>query len=187
MRLKLLGAAIAAVVMSVPASAAQFVDSYSFTADNVVRFGFGGPAPYNNISGTFTVLIDDFAKTAVLQALSLTVGPTSFDANNSAAVVSGNRLIIGEGNPTASLDLTGTREDFNISFRIADAGDGEFTYTATGFPGRSFTDSNPTITLLSRQVISAIPEPATWAMMLVGFGAVGYSMRKRTRIKYSLA
>jgi hypothetical protein len=28
-------------------------------------------------------------------------------------------------------------------------------------------------------VASAVPEPTTWAMMLVGFGAVGYSMRKR--------
>ena len=26
---------------------------------------------------------------------------------------------------------------------------------------------------------SAVPEPATWAMMLFGFGAVGYSMRSR--------
>jgi hypothetical protein len=29
------------------------------------------------------------------------------------------------------------------------------------------------------QLTSAVPEPTTWAMMLVGFGAVGYSMRKR--------
>lgn len=29
------------------------------------------------------------------------------------------------------------------------------------------------------QVASAVPEPGTWAMMLIGFGAVGYSMRKR--------
>ena len=26
-----------------------------------------------------------------------------------------------------------------------------------------------------------VPEPATWAMMLIGFGAVGYSMRRRRR------
>ena len=26
---------------------------------------------------------------------------------------------------------------------------------------------------------SAVPEPATWAMMLIGFGTVGYSMRRR--------
>jgi hypothetical protein len=28
-------------------------------------------------------------------------------------------------------------------------------------------------------VSSAVPEPTTWAMMLIGFGAVGYSMRRR--------
>jgi hypothetical protein len=27
---------------------------------------------------------------------------------------------------------------------------------------------------------SAVPEPTTWAMMLIGFGAVGYSMRRRS-------
>ena len=29
------------------------------------------------------------------------------------------------------------------------------------------------------QVGAAVPEPATWAMMLVGFGAVGFSMRRK--------
>jgi hypothetical protein len=28
-------------------------------------------------------------------------------------------------------------------------------------------------------VTSAVPEPASWAMMLIGFGAVGYSLRRR--------
>ena len=28
---------------------------------------------------------------------------------------------------------------------------------------------------------AAVPEPATWAMMLIGFGAVGYSMRRRRK------
>lgn len=28
--------------------------------------------------------------------------------------------------------------------------------------------------------IAAVPEPSTWAMMLLGFGAVGYSVRRRT-------
>jgi PEP-CTERM motif-containing protein len=27
--------------------------------------------------------------------------------------------------------------------------------------------------------VASVPEPATWAMMLIGFGAVGYSMRRR--------
>lgn len=30
-------------------------------------------------------------------------------------------------------------------------------------------------------VVSAVPEPGTWAMMLLGFGAIGFSMRRRQR------
>jgi hypothetical protein len=29
---------------------------------------------------------------------------------------------------------------------------------------------------------SAVPEPATWAMMLIGFGVVGYAMRRRSKV-----
>ncbi len=30
--------------------------------------------------------------------------------------------------------------------------------------------------------VSAVPEPGTWAMMLVGFGAIGATMRRRRRV-----
>lgn len=39
---------------------------------------------------------------------------------------------------------------------------------------------SPTGTLtISRATVAAVPEPGTWAMMLVGFGAIGASMRRR--------
>ncbi len=34
---------------------------------------------------------------------------------------------------------------------------------------------------------SAVPEPATWAMMLVGFGMVGFAMRKRSNVRTTVS
>jgi hypothetical protein len=36
------------------------------------------------------------------------------------------------------------------------------------------------------QVGGSVPEPSTWAMMLLGFGGIGYAMRRRNR-KHNLA
>ena len=35
--------------------------------------------------------------------------------------------------------------------------------------------------------VAAVPEPATWAMMLIGFGAIGFSMRRRSPILAQIA
>jgi hypothetical protein len=35
--------------------------------------------------------------------------------------------------------------------------------------------------------VAAVPEPGTWAMMLVGFGAVGMAMRRRRRVRVVFA
>ncbi len=37
------------------------------------------------------------------------------------------------------------------------------------------------------QAVSAIPEPASWAMMIIGFGAIGAAMRRRQRVRVSFA
>ena len=29
------------------------------------------------------------------------------------------------------------------------------------------------------QAVAAVPEPGTWTLMIVGFGAVGYGLRRR--------
>lgn len=61
----------------------------------------------------------------------------------------------------------------------------EFSATATGVNPASvvlaFDNGNAALIASSRASISssAVPEPATWAMMLVGFAGVGASMRRR--------
>lgn len=48
-------------------------------------------------------------------------------------------------------------------------------YQSTGLDGQGSAIGTPT------NPPPPVPEPATWAMMLLGFGAVGYSLRRRRR------
>ena len=36
---------------------------------------------------------------------------------------------------------------------------------------------------LRSAVVGSVPEPSTWAMMLIGFGAIGFSLRRGRRVK----
>ena len=66
-------------------------------------------------------------------------------------------------------------------------GAGEFDQSVTVFYLFNFATPTTSITLnqdgFSDSILvgGAIPEPATWAMMLLGFGAVGFAMRRRRR------
>lgn len=51
--------------------------------------------------------------------------------------------------------------------------------SANGIGGFSFTDFAQGNTIIDNLVASAVPEPASWAMMLLGFGAAGSALRRR--------
>ena len=61
-----------------------------------------------------------------------------------------------------------------------------FTFTATGpsqllsFLSVGTPNGLPPIAALDGVSITAVPEPATWALMLAGFGFVGFAARRRT-------
>ena len=90
----------------------------------------------------------------------------------------------------------------DVQFYVADAGGGfEVNDNTTGAPIFSLTGSQlftgtvdaPTFTLgefdftndfffgpvNEHLSITAVPEPATWAMLVLGFGVVGFAMRRR--------
>ncbi|HEV2569148.1 PEPxxWA-CTERM sorting domain-containing protein [Sphingomonas sp.] len=85
-----------------------------------------------------------------------------------------------ENGPFAPLDFNGLGARSTFRFVVADA---FFTQTTknnpNGLPGGSNT---PVFTLGNVSVPNAIPEPATWAMMLGGFGLLGAATRRRARV-----
>jgi hypothetical protein len=60
-----------------------------------------------------------------------------------------------------------------------------FTFTATGGTGSlvfaGITGAGDLNTAIDVVSVSAVPEPATWAMMMLGFGMVGYGLRSRRK------
>jgi hypothetical protein len=61
----------------------------------------------------------------------------------------------------------------------------EYNDTAGGHPGGS--GGSRWSTWISAINFAAVPEPSTWAMMIAGFGMVGFSMRRARKMNASLA
>jgi hypothetical protein len=108
-----------------------------------------------------------------------------------------------------NLDGTNSDEPFEAMVSFSVLGSTEFTNLGTVSIGsgsnfslinsegelfdavRFTAPTNKTFNLIRQvdvnaQQVAAVPEPATWAMFLMGFGAVGYSMRSR-KTTYRLA
>jgi hypothetical protein len=88
-----------------------------------------------------------------------------------------------EGGPFAPLDFNGLGARSTLGTTARDA---FFTLTTKNNPTPGGSNT-PVFTLGSVQVPAAIPEPATWAMMIGGFGLVGMASRRRTRAAVTYA
>ena len=102
--------------------------------------------------------------------------------------ISGDQFAIsdfGSAIGTTSAPTTGSSCGSDISACLANASMSKGTFSlAAG--SHSITGTLPTSVgagagffIVRGSDIAAVPEPATWAMMLVGFGAMGVSMRRR--------
>lgn len=63
--------------------------------------------------------------------------------------------------------------------------DGAFSNPGTYFSLGGIDGAKAKLVVSSSNT-AAVPEPATWAMMLAGFAAVGFAMRRRTRMERDL-
>jgi hypothetical protein len=79
-----------------------------------------------------------------------------------------------QGIVTSGLNNGSVFIDFDNSLRSFTSAAGDFTFQVNDVS----VSSNSAIQILSGQ-IQAVPEPATWAMMLLGFGGIGMAMRRR--------
>lgn len=158
--------ALATSVLVSPAMAVPVVtvpdQSYTFTA------AFGAGSPYAALNGTATFN----PNTNVYDAFALNVNGTSFNltnTTNSSGNIQSNPF--GAQYGVNSFSLT-AYENFTKTALVGTS----FNY---GFSPTAYYSA--TSLIFSPALAPAVPEPATWAMMILGMGAVGFAMRSAKR------
>jgi hypothetical protein len=163
-------AAAAAAFIAVPAEAT--VTTTYFSLDDPI---------FHSASGTFAL---DFDGTNYsLSALDLTVGPLHFDPSN-AGVAAGSptELFLGGdacGVTVISENIGCFTDDFMFAFDpTSTLQDPQIEYQLAGVETRSFAN----VVLTEVAAPAGVPEPSTWAMILLGFGAIGTAMRRKRKV-----
>lgn len=193
------GVATAAAILSVAgaASAATFIDTW--TVNNVTGAisvvigdtGLNVPGGSSSSQGVSTQAItvdshdstrDDFTDTFNFTLPTGTVGSsvTSSDTNN--ALVFSNFTFNGVkgmiGPTPAGLPSAGITAQF-----VTAGGKQELIITGSGGPAASY---GGTVNFAPR-LAGGVPEPASWALMIVGFGSAGALLRRRRRGLFATA
>ena len=142
--------------------------SFDLNTDSHGHIGLGG-YPTNNLgSFSLTSAPQDYAGELfdLLVTFTLPTGtspnPTTLQATLTGQIVDSNS--------------GGVTIDFNNNWMLFNSDAGPFLFSVNDVS----VAPDGLIQVLSGQ-IQAVPEPATWAMMLLGFGGIGMAMRRRRR------
>jgi hypothetical protein len=173
MRVSIVAAASMTCLLASSADATLITKSYS-----VVAIFTSGPFP--TVTADYTVTFDPTAtvSNAALDSLLITGGGASFAVPAGFFTFASSSLGIGgliNGTNSAS---SGTN-DFLISFSISPEGD---VTSRAGSASYSTADSRSLFnasSVTARDVTATVPEPASWAMFIGGFGLIGGMMRRR--------
>jgi hypothetical protein len=154
---------------------------------NLINTNFNGNA---TVTGTFTspeALNMGASGQAVVTAVDGVINNLTYNLLNGLSFTTATFNLIGTGNVTIDGFVFGF-DSTGDAFTRAISGNGQNFSGITGTAGERFTGFSLTangltsfeqLRLAGVQQVASVPEPATWALMLMGFGAVGFSMRRR--------
>jgi hypothetical protein len=184
--MKLIGVAIAAASVALATASPAYagkstknvltaVDDCSMVCDGPTTVGTETTIGFTEAglaNPTFTEWLTFTNDLAGVYALTLDTSSSGIDFTSA--------ILTGPGGPYELMEEfdNGISEFWNLSSLFLEAG--TYTLTING-ENRSTGSLGGTVT------INAVPEPGTWAMMLLGFGAAGFAMRRRRNALPQLA
>jgi hypothetical protein len=186
------------------AQASTVTETYTFTLDNFVDIVGSSPPPITSVSGSFTLTFDPTVavsdQTTGITVNSLTSGivtdsPIGFSVFLPASP--GDPLYISIGDIFGGTNyIYGNRNEFVLFLRFPDPSNldnaelnvcnapgftcGNYTGTETVYTSGYGQAGTGSIWFATVQTITpAVPEPSSWAMMILGFAGVGFMTYRR--------
>jgi hypothetical protein len=160
--------AAATLAMASAANASITLDTCSMTCTGPASDGSDTTIGYSEAGLTSPTFVESLTLTNTLD------GFYSISLNTSSASVDFTSAVLSNGTdnyPLSFLLTSGPNEFWGLDTTFIAAG--QYTLSING-------NNNATGVLAGTVTISdAVPEPATWAMMLLGFGAIGWQLRRR--------
>jgi hypothetical protein len=150
----------AAITVTNSSGVSAPVNVVNTPTQSTIDFG-QNPAPSGSFSGWFEFNNDLSGLYSVIVSTS-----TPF-ASITDAALSG----LG-GSPTIA-SASGSGNSLSLLVNFLGAGDYRFSFGGNAPPNGGVVNGNLTF--------QPVPEPATWAMMLVGFAGIGFAMRRRSK------
>jgi hypothetical protein len=201
MKLKVLCiSAATAALFSIAGQASATTYTISFDASGF-QSAYGQAVPTDPVIGSATVTFDPtqtyYNETAgiTLNSINITLDSTALEFDYSpvattfadtSSVVAGELIIGGAESGAAIVTIAPSSNDFYVHIDNATTAPVMqqlgYSQTATGGASYFYTPAPEAIT-----VTSAVPEPAAWAMMLMGLGALGLAMRSRRKSAQGIA
>ena len=166
-------ASATALAISSAAGAAVTVDSTTMVIDGPATVADTTTIGFTEANLSSPTFVEDIIFTNTLAGLYTITLTTS-----SPAVDFTSALVTGAGGPynLVEIDDNGISEFWRLANPIT-LDPGQYTLTVNG-NNSGVGSLGGSITIRSA---NAVPEPATWGMMLLGFGAAGYAMRRSRR------
>lgn len=154
--------------------------AFGFNAGNISGFSGSGTVTYNGTQVANFSGVENFIQSSGSAAGQPYASFYTFSLGNVAA---GTTLTLTHDDG-AALFQNGARVGNTVSGPTGAVTE-SVRFTNSGNVTLNYSRQNSTPSILT---VSAVPEPATWAMMLVGFGMVGaVSRRRRSAVKVTYA
>ena len=173
-----LAAALCCAAVATDANAALITKSFNFRADNFTAVNSQADAPVDPVVGRFTITYDDAAFLITPRSQGLEVEGFNLPYDGTAQFYyskGSNLLIIANAfvNPFAGAYQIGGGSQFGFAVFNVNTNPrvDYFSYSSGGLP----------IYETRNVSLAAVPEPATWAMMIGGFGMIGGALRSTRR------